>query len=55
MPTPKWKQKAEEINGIVDAKADEQLDKLKESRFTALILGAVSLILAGILYLLASY
>lgn len=55
MPTPKWKEKVAEINDRIDAKADAELEKIKESRFTWAILGGAALIIAAIIFLLATY
>jgi hypothetical protein len=46
LPTPKWKEKAAEFNAAADAKADSLLDKLKASKWTALmIVGAIAVTL----------
>jgi hypothetical protein len=39
LPTPKWKEKAVELNTVAGAKVDSWLDKLKNSTWTAVILG----------------
>jgi hypothetical protein len=38
VPTPIWKEKAEELNVKADAQADSFLDKLKGSKWTGAIL-----------------
>lgn len=40
LPTPKWKEKAAQLNAKADAKADSLLDKLKASPWTAVIIGS---------------
>lgn len=45
MPTPKWekiKTEAEKFDAVLEDNADEQIDKLKKSRFTWLILAGVA-------------
>lgn len=51
------KAKAEvmKINDAVDAKADEGMQKVKESRFTWAILGCAALAIGAIIALLAAY
>ena len=50
MPTPIWKEKAEEINVEADAQADSFLDKLKASKWTAAILLGAAVIVIVILW-----
>jgi len=50
LPTPKWKEKAVQLNAAADAEADGLLDKLKASKWTALVIVgaiAVTLLLVG--------
>ena len=49
MPTPIWKEKAEEMNVEADARADSFLDKLKASKWTGAILLAGAAIVIVIL------
>jgi len=39
LPTPKWKEKAAQLNAAADAEAESLLDKLKASHWTAVIIG----------------
>ncbi|SCX94659.1 hypothetical protein SAMN05216420_101414 [Nitrosospira sp. Nl5] len=58
MPRAVWekvKTEAEKFNDVLDDKADEQLQKVKESRYTGLILGGVALIAIALIVLLAAY
>ena len=50
MPTPIWKEKAEEINVETDAQADSFLDKLKASKWTAAILLGAAVIVIVVLW-----
>ena len=46
MPTPKWEKSEDEADkafSALDAKADAGLDKVKQSRFTWAIVGAIGL------------
>ena len=46
LPTPKWKEKAVQLNAAADAEADSLLDKLKASKWTALVIvGAIAVTL----------
>jgi len=51
----KVKDKALEVNDKLDAAADEQVNKVKESRFTWAILGGSALAILTIFVLLAKY
>jgi hypothetical protein len=49
VPTPIWKEKAEDLNVKADAQADSFLDKLKGSKWTGAILMAGAAIVIVIL------
>jgi hypothetical protein len=49
VPTPIWKEKAEELNVKADAQADSFLDKLKASDWTAAILAGAAAVVIVIL------
>ncbi len=52
-PTPKWKDKAKELNAEADQQADSLLGDLKESKWTGVILwGSVAAAVIGIVVLL---
>ncbi len=53
-PTPKWKEKAKEVNTDADLKADSFLDDMKRSKWTgAILLGSVvAVIISIVLWLL---
>ncbi len=54
MPTPIWKDKAEEemekVNAEMDTQADSFLDKLKASKWTAAILFGAAVIVIVVLW-----
>ena len=55
MPTPKWekaKDEADKAFAELDAKADAGLDKVKQSRFTWAIVGAIGLAILTLIALL---
>lgn len=44
MPTPIWKDKAEELNVKADEQADSLIDKLKTSKWTGVIVIVVAIV-----------